>query len=143
MAMLLGTRIVQQVEPQRDSDLVFVKTTFGTVIFGAHALDSEGTLGNVHSTLHHVSMEQLDGLVRRFWKIDQFEPRSTETEEELRVEKIFLETYRRDEKGRFVVTIPLKPAVEDMGSSRAIALKRFLMKEKSLERQPALQKLYV
>lgn len=59
------------------------------------------------------------------------------------MEDIFRKTYFRDENGRFVVTIPLNPNVKELGSSRAIALKRFLMLEKRFQRDREFHRKYV
>ena len=42
------------------------------------------------------------------------------------VENHFMETYKRDESGRFIVKIPLNREIKELGGSREIALKRFL-----------------
>lgn len=59
------------------------------------------------------------------------------------VEQIFQETHYRDEQGRFVVEIPMNPNVEELGSSRAIALKRFFMLERKFEKDEAFKQQYV
>lgn len=56
---------------------------------------------------------------------------------------IFLDKHYQDANGRFIVTIPLNPNVKELGSSRAMALKRFLMLEKKFERDEPFKQHYV
>lgn len=58
-------------------------------------------------------------------------------------EIIFREKHYRDENGRFVVAIPIKPNINSIGSSRQIALKRFFMLEKRLQRDKEFRDQYI
>lgn len=59
------------------------------------------------------------------------------------VEDHFIETHHRQEDGRFVVKIPFKPRITNIGSSRQIALRRFISTERRMESQPDLKAFYV
>lgn len=148
--ILLGikffAKIVSRIIPlPRDIDnLVFMETVFGLVIFGAHTLNLDSETGDIMSTVQCIdSLEELDRIVRRFWKMDLIEERPSRSTEEEEVERNFLNTFERDNEGRFIVTIPLKLGASDIGSSREIALKRFMFLERKLERDPELKSQYV
>ncbi|XP_041976170.1 uncharacterized protein LOC121730976 [Aricia agestis] len=57
-------------------------------------------------------------------------------------EKLFTETTKRDEFGRFFVRIPLKESPELLGDSYTMAKNRFLCLERKLDRLPNYKKLY-
>lgn len=54
------------------------------------------------------------------------------TEEEAICEQLFVETTTRTPEGRFVVKLPLKPMVNQLGDSKSIALDKFLKLEKAI-----------
>lgn len=85
----------------------------------------------------------MDRLLERLWQQDEVESCSTLTEEEQSVEEHFMRTHYRDSSGRFVVKIPFKDGFDDIGSSRAVALKRFMYLERKLERDSELRNGYV
>ncbi|XP_055543114.1 uncharacterized protein LOC129728688 [Wyeomyia smithii] len=62
---------------------------------------------------------------------------------ELACEAHFLFTYQRNETGRFIVKLPFKENLSQLGNCRSVALKRCLMLEKRLIRNPELQTQYV
>lgn len=68
------------------------------------------------------SNEELNRAIKRFWGFEDLPMCTNKDVEHELVEQIFQERHSRDETGRFVVEIPLNPNVEDLGSSRAMAL---------------------
>lgn len=78
----------------------------------------------------------------RFWEIEECQSAQILSKEELECEEHFRSTYQRDADGRFVVTIPLKNSVNQLGESRPIALKRFYNVERRLLKSSDIQKQY-
>jgi len=55
----------------------------------------------------------------------------------------FKRTYKRDEEGRFVVTLPTKEnQLRKLGESRELAIQRLKKLERRLEKKPQLKKEY-
>ncbi|KAK2580695.1 hypothetical protein KPH14_001325, partial [Odynerus spinipes] len=55
----------------------------------------------------------------------------------------YANTFKRNEEGRFVVTLPIKnDQLNKLGQSRNIALRRFLTLDRKLTRQPTLMEQY-
>ncbi|KAJ8973663.1 hypothetical protein NQ317_005381 [Molorchus minor] len=78
----------------------------------------------------------------RFWEIEEvsvnhFSP------EEIQAEQHFLDTFRRDPNGRFIVSIPLKDSLTKLGKSKHVAMKQFLTLERKLSLNPNLKRLYL
>ncbi|XP_058828383.1 uncharacterized protein LOC131688228 [Topomyia yanbarensis] len=90
-----------------------------------------------HSNL--VSIEEVETMMQRFWQVEQLPDISKLSREEEACETHFLSTYKRDPTGRFVVQQPFKETVAKLDDCRDLALKRFLMLEKRLLRNPELQ----
>lgn len=89
------------------------------------------------------SEAQLNRLLRRFWEIEEISVARIRTIEQERCEEIFVETHRRLPDGRFQVDIPLRDGIEQLGSSRAVALHRYRQLERRFERDPALKNQYM
>lgn len=91
--------------------------------------------------------DKLNGMLEKLWEQDKIGSdildESPLTEEQRMVEKHFLSTYKRDEEGRFIVKIPFKPNVNAIGSSRQIALHRFMSTERKMNSSPELKEFYV
>ncbi|KAK9685069.1 hypothetical protein QE152_g38316 [Popillia japonica] len=68
---------------------------------------------------------------------------STETHEEEECLKYFNETTTRDETGQFVVKMPLKDNIEQLGDTYDVALRKFIALEKKLQVNPGLHKQYL
>lgn len=63
--------------------------------------------------------------------------------EEEQALKHFRDTARRDETGRFVLHLPFKPEVDQIGETLAMATSRFLSVERRLQRDEALKTSYI
>ncbi|XP_055543764.1 uncharacterized protein LOC129729277 [Wyeomyia smithii] len=64
------------------------------------------------------------------------------TEEEILCEELFVNTTRRSEDGRFVLRLPTKTNIEQLGESRSLALDRLLKLEKRFEKNIKLRTDY-
>jgi Protein of unknown function (DUF1759) len=86
--------------------------------------------------------EHLSDLVKRFWEIETCQPSPNLTVEEKQVEDHFLATHKRNEEGRYVVELPLKPTINDLGDSKSMAVRRFQALERRFEKDGDLQRQY-
>lgn len=64
------------------------------------------------------------------------------TEEDMDCENHFRSTIKRNEKGRYVVRLPIKPNAE-LGESKSLAVKRLKQLQKQLNGNPAMKSAYV
>lgn len=84
----------------------------------------------------------LETCLQRFFDQEEVGEPAMPTSEEEHFEEHFQRTYRRNEDGRFVVQLPFRESVNRLKSSRSLALKRFMMLEKRLSRNPDLKVQY-
>ena len=88
------------------------------------------------------SLQEVESIMQRFWQVEELPDVPNLSREEATCEAHFLSTYKRDQTGRFVVQQPLKETVTKLDDCRDLALKRFLMLEKKLQRNPELRSQY-
>ncbi|KAK9729045.1 Phosphotyrosine interaction domain (PTB/PID) [Popillia japonica] len=90
--------------------------------------DSEETSCNVS-----ISNEQLHNQMKKFWSIEKVRHCKILSSEEAECEQHFLNTFTRNENGRFEVSLPFRENVNELGDSREAALTRFKMLERKLQ----------
>ncbi|XP_017463103.1 PREDICTED: uncharacterized protein LOC108356507 [Rhagoletis zephyria] len=123
------------------------KTVFGWVVSGSTQI-VEGDRVRAQSLVSDVVVteqqdEKLNSLVERFWEMEQLSTKSTFlTDEEAECERIFRESVRRDDSGKFVVKIPFKSDVDKLGDSFYTAERRFLALERRLNKDSDTKKAY-
>lgn len=124
-------------------------SVFGYVITGKLSVQSVNDVRDVTvvaSTTSLVSYtieeDHLNDTLKRFWEVES-EPCSIalSPSEEI-AEKIYSEKHYRDETGRYVSPILMKPDHEDLGNSYDVAYKRLTQIERRLARSPDLRKAY-
>ncbi|KAJ8957213.1 hypothetical protein NQ318_007775 [Aromia moschata] len=82
-----------------------------------------------------------DQLVK-FWQIEEVDFKPALSKAEQYCENHFLNNFTRNDKGQFVVSIPFKNNVSDLGHSRDLTMQRFLSQERRLMKNPNLYEDY-
>lgn len=144
--MLFGVgffaKVITSVIQRNVDGTAIMNTTIGAIVFGSQSEKLDERTGKVVSSISFNQEDQLDKLLERLWQNDQVESHSKFTEEENLVETHFMQTHRRDKNGRFIVHIPLRDNVSNIGSSRDIALKRFMYLERKLMKNRGTKEIY-
>ncbi|XP_058128334.1 uncharacterized protein LOC131291478 [Anopheles ziemanni] len=112
---------------------------FGWIVSGAIA-EQQITIPAMYS--HHALVD-IEKMIQQFWQIEEVPDVPERSIEELECENHFLTTYQRNESGRFIVRLPFNKQQTLLNNGRTVALKRFMMLEKRLLRNPELQQQYV
>ncbi|KAJ8946634.1 hypothetical protein NQ317_003844 [Molorchus minor] len=119
---------------------ILQKTKLGWLVSGPI---SYNTLQNQTKTLCNLTcITNLENQIERFWKVEECNTEGKFSAEELQCERIFLETTIRDKSGRFIVTLPMRGSVDELGDSRQRAISRFLSMERKLENNGDLKQKY-
>ncbi|XP_058816019.1 uncharacterized protein LOC131679327 [Topomyia yanbarensis] len=114
-------------------------SVFGWVVCGGFSVPSR----SLHINCNMSTTEDLDALMSRFWSCEEVESGNTFSLEEKRCEELFLNTVKRDETGRYTVSLPKdEDAISRLGESRDIALRRLQGTERRLARDENLRKQY-
>ena len=88
----------------------------------------------------------LETQLRQFWELEEVQPQTILSNEEVQCEQFFESTHRRDADGRYVTRLPFKNNPDGrfhLGRSKDIAIQRLLQMERRFERNPALKQPYV
>ncbi|XP_058817756.1 uncharacterized protein LOC131681067 [Topomyia yanbarensis] len=116
-------------------------THLGWVVVG---VINDAIVSNVAIQQSNVaSIARVERLMHQFWSVEEVPDVTPLSVEEQSCETHFLSTHNRNPNGRFVVSLPLKENVNHIDDCRALALKRFLMPEKRLQRDAELRSQYV
>jgi hypothetical protein len=144
--MLIGAELFfdvwtnQQIKMQKDLPSLR-ETVFGWVVAGK--TNQSDTKSFVTTTFCAcVTNNQLQDQLKRFWEIENCEPKKRLTIEEQQAEKHFSDTIKRQPDGRYIVTLPTKPNLNQLGDSKQMAVKRFYCLERKLARHPAFKQDY-
>lgn len=119
-----------------------METTVGNIVFGYNGENDDEQNGQIATAIEYSPEQQMDRLLERLWQQDQIGNHSKWTKEE-QIEEHFMKTHYRDKSGRFVVKIPVDENITDIGSSRAVAMKRFMFLERRFLKDSELKEAYV
>lgn len=149
--MLIGAEIFYNIfctgQIQLSDDLpILQKTKFGWIVSGKlfdgtpeSTLDSQSYFTQSYSSL---SFSSLDNQLKKFWEIEDCQSHNNQSLEEKLCEEQFKRTIQRNASGRFVVSLPCKSNLLELGDSYNMALNRFLLLERRFKRQPELKTPY-
>lgn len=91
----------------------------------------------------YLSLNDLHNDVEKFWQTDEFISKGTSlTDEEKYCESFFKQTMSRDDTGKFIVRIPFKPNLSNVGDSYSVAKSRFNSLENRFNKDPMLKNTY-
>lgn len=119
---------------------ILQKTRFGWVISGP----MENSYFNQNITCNF-SVNDTEFDLRKFWEIEhEFSNEARVwSNEESACEAHFRETFRRNEEGRFIVSLPLKGFIETLGESKDRARRRFFSLERKFQSDLKFKDSYV
>ena len=108
---------------------VALETEFGWVLAGG----TDSCSPTQQITTHHVSVLSGDDILRQIWEVEEklTAHNCLSPDERLALDH-FNTQHSRTADGRFIVPLPKKPGVKQIGESRSQAVRRFLSFERSL-----------
>lgn len=131
-------RVIKLGLMKSENNLLAQNTEFGWIISGALQRNSAGV-----RIITFVTNVELQQSVQQFFNADEFDNDNKEslTEEEQYCENHYQETIKRNEDGRFVVTLPFKNQMQqpDLGDSQKCAIANLFQLEKRFVKNPNLQ----
>lgn len=120
---------------------VLQKTSLGWIISGKIPSNAPSA-----TTFHcNATEDDISNQIERFWNIEELacdRNQRSFTGEEAICEQLFMDTVKRDDHGRFIVQLPTRPKISELGSSKETAMKRFYQLEKRLSRNKELRNMY-
>lgn len=121
------------------------ESLLGNLILGSagNSCKETDTVNVRKRSVYAINYQELDKTMQRFWEFEDLPLCTKRDAEDDLADKIFHEHHYREPSGRHVVAIPMKPSVHEIGDSRDIALRRFLLQEKKFERDRQYKEKYV
>ncbi|XP_062534730.1 uncharacterized protein LOC134203906, partial [Armigeres subalbatus] len=117
------------------------ETYLGWIVAGTISTSGDSSANAFHSNV--ATIEDVEDLMHRFWKLEEVLTASSRSAEEQSCEDHFLSTYKRNSSGRFVAQLPFKQNFDQLDDCCALALKQFLMLEKRFKRDHNLRSQYI
>lgn len=146
--LLIGAAVMAQiVQPEikrfpECPSIIAQSTLFGFMIYGTAPAPNQSLKSFQLST--SPQYDDIDALLLSYFNADQIPVTRAWTAEEQAAEDNFCNTHSRDHSGRFIVTIPRKPApLPGLASSFGIAKACFMSVERKLERDHVLKEKYI
>ncbi|XP_055909030.1 uncharacterized protein LOC129943530 [Eupeodes corollae] len=148
--LLLGADILAKVlmgglRKGETNEPVAQETKLGWIISGEAFEPTPDTPLPSTISCSHVSLEQLDALVKRFYTLESIPTEQQYTMEEKWCEEFFKRTHKRQDSGKYVVRLPLKSLFDSkmtLGRSKQMALNRFYSTERKLNNNQLLREQY-
>ncbi|XP_062713174.1 uncharacterized protein LOC134290145 [Aedes albopictus] len=124
-----------------DCQAMLWNTKLGWIVSGAFPSIQRTVVAASHIAYLESPESNLEGLVQRFWDQEEVGGTAVSSTEDQQCLEHFAKTHRREE-GHFVVRLPFRDNVNQLGESRAIAERRFYQLEKKLNLNPDLKLQY-
>jgi len=127
--------------------LIFQKTQLGWIV-GGRVFDEQVTIDS-NTKIALFTLNKLENdiniseQISKFWELEECLSDSIYTSEEIKCKNYFEKTVIRDSHGRFVVKLPFRNSVVNLGNSRNAALRRFKLLERRFSKNPLLHAQYV
>ena len=118
---------------------ILQNTVFGWIIAGRIHLPATPKSISCHALTTSLLSSQME----KFWEIENCPQSKHLSEEENACEKHFQKNTVRDIDGKYIVKLPFRENVADLGESYTSALKRFYALERSLAKKPIVRSLYI
>ncbi|XP_065089784.1 uncharacterized protein LOC135710976 [Ochlerotatus camptorhynchus] len=124
----------------KDCQAVLWNTKLGWIVSGAFT-SIQRTVAVSNIARLESSESNLEKLVQRFWDQEEVMESAQGNMEDQQCLEHFAKTHRREE-GRFVVRLPFRDNLDQLGESRAMAERRFYQLEKKLNLNADLKQQY-
>ncbi|XP_078051418.1 uncharacterized protein LOC144477563, partial [Augochlora pura] len=121
-------------------NLIWQKTRLGWVLGGSLQWSQAQGRSSATRTSHVVTNAALESAIAQFWEVEEVKPSVAPVNDPC--EQHFVENTRRDETGRFVVSIPFNERINELGESRSQAERRLLNLERKFRKEPELRSQY-
>lgn len=118
------------------------KTKLGWILSGSVPYSATEN-GHSKTLLCNFSVNKIEDQLEKFWKLEEICQTPRYNKEEAECEEYFRQTTKRDQNGRFVVSLPTRENISELGDSYETAFKRFQSLEQKLSKNMYLKNLYV
>ncbi|XP_058448762.1 uncharacterized protein LOC131428735 [Malaya genurostris] len=112
------------------------ETHFGWVVAG----DFDGAITSQQCLVS--TTDSISDILCQFWELEEIAESATLSFEQDECEKICQSSHARDVTGRYMVSLPFRDSVQELGNNRSLAMRRFLALERRFRKNPVLKQEY-
>lgn len=116
------------------------ESRLGLLLYGGSLNHSSNAV--VSHAVFDAADDQLSNTLQQFWELEEMSQPRRRTSAHQQCEDFFVQSHQRMDNGQYIVGIPLRSDIVELGSSRETALKRFHQLERRFTRDPELRKKY-
>ena len=143
--LLIGAELVLQILQSQEIIIQnhlprLYQSKFGWIITGK--VNSYSPLIQNFANFSCSEDQMINDSLQKFWEIESIPTQSLLTSEEQQAEDHFVKTHSRDNNGRFIVRLPVKTTINQLGETKSQALKRFTYLERKLNTDNHLKAEY-
>lgn len=128
---------------------IFQKTKLGWVISGSVPLKCDKLCSEMDSDsecnttmCNFVTNKMIQKQMEQFWAIEEIKTGKILKKEEKECEDLFINTTTHTDDGKFVVELPTRAGIEELGDSKEIAIHRFNKLERKLTSNNIMKEQY-
>lgn len=116
-----------------------INTVFGWILMGRIKCLTNNPITTLFSSLDTLC---LDDTLKKFWELEEIPQAPIMSPDARLCEKSYASTFRRDNSGRYIVSLPFRTHTPTFTDTRTLALRRFLSLERRLLQNPTLYEAY-
>ncbi|XP_062717012.1 uncharacterized protein LOC134292166 [Aedes albopictus] len=121
---------------------VLQESVFGWLVSGRVIESTASNVQVYHVAKDEPSDKELVKVLKRFWSVDDQKLEVLDRAEEDDCERHFVQTYQRISSGRFIVRLPFRNNVSELGETRQQAEKRLQSLQRRFIKDPELKQAY-
>lgn len=114
-----------------DESPIFQKTKFGWITSGSVPISNKNKNSVCNTVCGFFSNISVQKQMEKFWEIEDIQTLKILTKEEKECEINFINTTKRANDNRFIVELPTKDGIKEIGDSEDMAIRRFNKLEKN------------
>jgi len=118
------------------------RTKLGWIISGP----TNGDISVINPQGYYISVDKdLHDLLQRFWKLEEISPSPIPllSKDEQQCEQHYKLTHSRNQEGRYIIKLPFKQSVTQLGDSRSRALRMITQLSKRFTNDPTYAQAYL
>lgn len=120
------------------NDFFLQKTRFGWVAAGGTNFE----LNCKKQEKSKCMFSDVQNIIEKFWQCEEISPLHEVSSEEMLCESYFKQNVKRNEDGRYIVSLPFRDNINNLGESRDRTLQQFISLQKRFGRDSILKREY-
>lgn len=120
-----------------NNDFFLQKTRLGWIVAGGTNFSPD-----LKTRKSKCMLLEVNDILEKFWQTEEIGPTCENSNEESLCEIHFKKNIKRNENGRYIVSLPFRDNIKNLGESRNLALCQFFSLQKRFKSDPQLKKEY-